>query len=118
MHKAHFMSQTRITIPIVFGSLESPVDLWQLRNEFLALSLDRWAECAEWIRKMSNRTRRPRILQTDFEEWQKLIRQALILPAKEWESGLSDFDWEKVLQFRLPISIEFQWKEEVPVGLI
>jgi hypothetical protein len=118
MHKTHNMSHARITIPIVFGSLERPVDVWQLRDEFLALSPDRWAECADWIREESIFRARRKVGQTDFEEWQKLIRQALILPAKEWGSGLSGFDLGKAVLFNLPIPIEFKWNEDVPVGLI
>lgn len=56
------------------------------------------------------------ISQEDFEEWQQLLRKAMITLPKEWEKLKSEFDPKKVMEFFRPLPIQFDWKSDPPIA--
>ncbi len=127
----HFMSQTRITIPITVSELHSetadtepvsdqyfpeergdeqyrfivpeyrgtygPFDPWSLRSEFLGWKLREWRS----FFGMAGAFGTALITRDDFEEWQRLMRKALLVPSREWKNLSGEFDPEKVSRLRV-----------------
>ena len=116
MHKAHFMSQNislPITLlPLVWKRADirpmskreffenpenpalryvivpgqdvcDPFDPWELRDYFLGWRIEDWHGffymAGGWSSSFG-------ITQRDFAEWQQLLREALVRPAKDWRS--------------------------------
>ena len=148
MHKSHFMSQTRITLPIVLEHIELPVspkvvslrdylndpdsaqhhllprpkergqygpfDPWQLRSDFLTWPAEIW----EGFVEMAGTLGPFRISKNDFEEWQRLLREALIRHPREWRGLEAKFDRRKVRVLFEPLPISFVWDGEAPEARI
>jgi hypothetical protein len=147
MHKAHNMSHAKITIQITVkysawpGHLRaaSPKDLenseaaefsfiqhislpasglsdpWQLRNEFLSWPPDGWKG---FIAKAGN-FGFSRISKEKFEQWQKLVREALARPAREWKA--LDFMLQipgASIQLSRQPRIAFSWEGDTPQAII
>ena len=137
MHKAQNMSHAKITIPITVnyrryrGSLRfvsreeskriesrdslspspfKPLDPWALRDEFLAWPLDEWEA---FIAKAGSFDPL-RVNKKGFRQWQELLREALLHPAREWEA------WGH--NARLWLSAQprlfFDWESEPPQAII
>lgn len=97
-----------------FMSLETacePLDLWQLRDDFLGWRLEDWsgffAMAGGWQGCF-------RISQRDFGEWQGLLRAALLCPAQEWKSLSQRFNSKKVAKLIGPMRFVFDWHGVVP----
>src|ERR1035437_6851085 len=112
MHKAQFMSQVRVTLPIVLEHHEFPVTMKvvSLRNylddpdsaEFRSIPerrnphgpFDPWELREEFLScppehwegfvEMAGNFGTFRLSKNDFVEWQQLIREALIRHPREW----------------------------------
>lgn len=88
---------------------------WQLRNRFLSWPIEDWHRffeiSGEWNVSPVGRD----FTRDDFAEWQRLLRAALVSRAKDWEALTNEFDWNKVVQMRLPMPITFEWDGKVPV---
>jgi len=149
MHKAHFMSQTNVTFPvrIVYlekqgrlelasrkellkspadrewrffedkaASLHGPFDLWELREQFLSWPPDDWQGFVE----MAGTFAFFRTSQSSFETWQKLLREALIRPARDWTALEAEYRVPHASRVPLsgPLPIRFDWMGEVPIALV
>lgn len=92
-----------------------PFDPWKLREVFLAWPPDEWPNFVVMADPFGLETVNQRL----FENWQKLIRDALIQPAQEWKM-LESKSGIKSGQFRLsgPLSITFEWESEAPRAVI
>jgi hypothetical protein len=147
MHKSHFMSQRRITIPITVSQLESesvttlpvsdqffpeergdelyrfiepeyrgtygprtygPFDPWSLRSEFLGWKLKEWQS----FFVMAGAFGTPYITRNDFQEWQQLMRKALLVPSRDWKNLSGEFDPEKVSRLLEEKPIRFNFDVE------
>lgn len=146
MHKAHFMSHANITIPITvkysertghlravslgeflknpetaeFRFIEDkslsrlgPFDPWELRKEFLAWPLEHW----EGFIAMAGNFGPFRISKRVFGQWQELLREALIRPAREWGALKAEFQNTHV-RLSLQPRIAFDWAGESPKAVI
>jgi hypothetical protein len=92
-----------------------PFDPWQLRDDFLSWPIDDW----EGFIAMAGRFGPFRISKRSFGLWQKVLREALIRPAREWkalqsEYGIPDND----LRLTKPLRIAFAWDGDVPRAYI
>jgi hypothetical protein len=145
MHKTHFMSQANVTIPITvkhserpgrlravsFEELKNsetaefrfiedkslsrfgPFDPWQLRKDFLSWPLDGW----EGFIAMAGDFGTFRISKRIFGQWQSLLREAMIRPAREWVALKSEFQKSHV-RLSLQPRIAFDWGGETPKAII
>jgi hypothetical protein len=69
-----------------------PFDPWSLRSEFLGWKLREW----RFFFGMAGAFGTALITRDDFEEWQRLMRKALLVPNRKWKSLSGEFDPEKV----------------------
>jgi len=139
------MSQTRITLPITVAEINSspvhikavsdweavtnpdtarfrfthsnenphgPFNPWQLRDDFLNWSLEDWSG----FFYMAGTFGGVYITRNDFEEWQRLMRKALVLPSCEWKTLASEFDSKKVAKLSASLPIIFDWDTEPPTA--
>ena len=92
-----------------------PFDPWQLRKEFLSWPLDSW----QGFVAMAGNFGLFRISMKSFEQWQKMLREALILPAREWMALEAKFQIPRA-QIRLSVQprIAFDWEGETPQAII
>jgi hypothetical protein len=147
MHKAHNMSHAKMAIPVIvkysgwpghlraaspkdsnnpetaeFRFIESislplsgPFDPWQLRNEFLSWPPDEWKG---FIAKAGN-FGFSRISKEKFEQWQKLLREALARPAREWRALDPMFQIPGAgIQLSRQSRIAFNWEGDTPQAII
>jgi hypothetical protein len=86
MNKSHNMSQLKIALPV---QIDISSDLrkrrgdfnpWELRDAFLAWPVENWEAFGKMTELQSERP----ITKEQFARFQKLFREALVLPAKEW----------------------------------
>lgn len=59
-----------------------------------------------------------RVSQQDFNEWQRLLKEALVCPTRSWSKLESRFDRRKVRQLWEPLPITFDWTSRVPIARI
>ena len=149
MHKAHFMSQTNITLPIRVEFINTPVrllpvrisfteylkdpdgaeyrchsdpsasiadphDPWDLRKDFLSWRPEHWLGFID----MAGLFGPLRVSKRIFERWQRLLREALIHPTREWETLGAEFEFESRDLLRKPLPIRFDWRGELPTARI
>lgn len=147
MHKTQFMSQTRLTLPVTVEHLETrgdlrpvslrdywrnpdsakfrfvyeaearpngPFDPWKLRDDFLAWPPEDW----EAFVYMAGSFGTFRISKNDFLEWQKLLRESLVRPPREWKMLKSEFDPKKVGELFAALPFSFEWDGPAPVARI
>src|SRR5271157_5680400 len=139
MHKAHIMSQRRITLPVTLEFRAYPANLvavsrnaylrdpdsaprryirkeyreldpWDLRDAFLAWLPEDWKNFLSFAGSFSTYG----LDQGEVMEWQGLLREALKLPPKKWPQLQKRFHPSKVEKFLAPLRIEFEWDEESP----
>ncbi|MGA9068788.1 MAG: hypothetical protein WB424_00950 [Terracidiphilus sp.] len=102
------------------GERRGPFDPWQLRNDFLTWPNEDW----QGFCRMFGYFWKPLISKNLFTEWQRLLRKALILPAREWKTLTKEFvmagEYKPGLVEALlePLKIRFDWDEEFPVARI
>jgi hypothetical protein len=89
-----------------------PFNPWQLREDFLSWPLEDWGR----FFYMAGTFGGVRISQKDFGEWQRLMRKALLLPAREWKELAAEFDSKKVSKLRASLPIHFDWDIEPPTA--
>ena len=88
-----------------------PFDPWQLRDEFLSWPIDDW----EGFIAMVGRFDSSRISKRSFGLWQKVLREALIRPAREWKALQSEFGSpDNNLRLARSLRIAFVWDGDVP----
>jgi hypothetical protein len=100
-------------VPISRG-LHGPFDPWELREEFLSCPLEYW----EGFVAMAGHLGTFRISKTDFAEWQRLIREALLRHPREWRKLESQFDRRKIAMLFKPLPIVFAWDATAPTARI
>jgi hypothetical protein len=93
------------------GAVYGGADAWKLRKDFLECPPDEWMKFLETTGYVADRTS-----QKDFEEWQRLLRTAMVTAPKEWDSLRRKFDPEKVNQLFGHIAIQFDWDSDMPVA--
>lgn len=146
MHKSQFMSQIRVTIPIVLEYREFPVkmkvvslrdylnDPGSAEHRSVPVSrephgpFDPWELREEFLScppeywegfvEMAGEVGLFRISQNDFAEWQHLIREALIRHPREWRKLEFQFDRRKVRKLFEPLPISFAWDAMTPTARI
>jgi hypothetical protein len=146
MHKAHFMSQVRVMLPIVLEHHEVPVtthavsfrdylkDPDSAEHRFVPVSrqphgpFDPWQLREEFLSlepehwegfvEMAGQFGTFRISKNDFVEWQQLLRQALLRHPRGWRKFESRFDRRKVGKLFEPLPISFAWDAVVPTARI
>ncbi len=92
-----------------------PFDPWQLRDDFLGWRIEDW----QGFFFMAGRWSGSRfITQSDFAEWQQLLREALVRQAKDWKSLAGQFATEKVLTLTGSLRIVFDWRGDVPAAKV
>jgi hypothetical protein len=95
----------------------APFDPWQLRDYFLGWKTEDWQAffcmAGGWWRSGS---RDPYISESDFCEWQQLLRESLLRPAKDWRALAGQFAEGKVSRLTGPLQIVFDWRGDVPVA--
>jgi hypothetical protein len=94
------------------GKSRGPFDPWQLRNDFLGWPVEHWSGFFE----MAGTLGTFRISMNSFAEWQRLLRRALLLPAREWKGLREEFDPQKVAKLRGNLTIRFEWDGEAPTA--
>lgn len=151
MHNAQNMSHANITIPVTVRYLERTGHLeavslreflknretaefhfyedkslapnglfgpWELRHEFLSCPPDEW----QGFIAMAGCFGPALISQRIFEQWQNLLREALLRPAQEWRALEREFGRPRagVLGGGLtaPLKIAFDWAGETPQAVI
>lgn len=82
-------------------------DPWTLRDEFLGWRIEDWKD---FFLKFGRWCNSSYITQSDFVEWQQLLREALVRPAKDWQSLVEQFAVEKVLTLTSALEILFTWQ--------
>ena len=97
------------------GAHYGPFDPWKLREEFLR---NETAGSWEGFFVMAGPFYPGYITHADFTEWQRLIKEALVRPAKEWRSLAGQFDPKKVARLTGALRIVFNWAGEVPVAKV
>jgi hypothetical protein len=144
MHKTQFMSQTRVTLPIILEHREFPVTTRAVslrdylnnpdsaQQRFAPASrapygpFDAWElredflswppEYWEGFVEMAGHLGTLRISKNDFVEWQQLLREALPRHPREWRKLESRFDRRKVDKLFEPLPISFAWDAIVPTA--
>ena len=86
-----------------------PFDPWRLRDDFLSWPVDDWQGFIAMAGCFGPRL----ISKRSFGLWQKVLREALIRPPREWKALQSEFG---IKDFRLtkPLPIAFAWDGDVP----
>jgi hypothetical protein len=92
-----------------------PFDPWNLRQDFLSWPLEEWKE---FVLK-TGRLGIHEINKDEFGRLQRVVKEALIRPAREWktlelEFGVSIQNWT----INIPKRINFDWDSEVPRACI
>jgi hypothetical protein len=146
MNKAHYMSQTKITIPITVKHIESPVRLEPVSLREWLRSPDAAPQRFVWETRKPNGPFDPwqlredflswpvegwesfismtgafgtfRISQKDFVEWKSILKEALVRPASEWRKIGVRFDPRKVDKLFAPLPITFKWDEKTPLAIV
>ena len=146
MHKAQFMSQIRLTLPIVLKHHESPVttrlvslrdlleDADSAQHRFVPDSRGPYGPFEPWqlredflswvpeywqgFVEMAGQFGTFRISKNDFVEWQQLLREALLRHPREWRKLESRFDRRKVSKLFEPLPMSFAWDVAVPTARI
>jgi len=90
-------------------------DPWQLRDDFLGWRIEDWQAFFYMAGGWSGSFY---VTQSDFVEWQQLLKEALVRPAKEWKSLAREFAPEKVSRLTGPLRILFDWQGAVPVAKV
>lgn len=92
-----------------------PFDPWELRDYFLGWRIEDWHGffymAGGWSSSFG-------ITQRDFAEWQQLLREALVRPAKDWRSLNGQFAPKKVSRLTGPLPILFDWRGDVPLAKV
>ena len=83
------------------------VDAWELRKVFLECPVEDWQGFLGLAGKFGTR----RISRNGFEEWQRLLRAALVTPSRKWRLLEKKFDWQKV-KLLLALVPRFEWDAE------
>lgn len=97
------------------AKLLGPYDPWKLRDEFLSWPLDDWDVFASTVGYFGE----PFISKMRFGLWQKLLREALIRPAREWKALESEIGLRGLTdQLTGPLKIGFVWDGNTPRALI
>lgn len=91
-----------------------PFDPWKLRDEFLSWPLDGW----EAFVSRTGYFGEPFINKQRFGLWQKLLREALIHPAREWKALELEIGIRSFCQLTMPLEISFEWDGDAPRALI
>jgi hypothetical protein len=86
-----------------------------LRDDFLGWTIEDWQAffymAGQWAGN-------PYVTQSDFSEWQQLLREALVRPAKDWKSLAERFAPRKVSTLIGPLRILFDWSGNVPLAKV
>jgi len=90
-------------------------DPWQLRDDFLGWRIEDWHGFFYMAGGWSNSFG---ITQRDFAEWQQLLKEALVRPAKDWKSLTAQFAPKKVSKLTGPLPILFDWQGDVPLAKV
>src|SRR6516165_6093589 len=91
---------------VSFGML----DAWELRTVFLECPVENWQGFLGLAGVFGTR----RISRNDFEEWQGLLRTALVTSPKEWHLLEKKFGPGKVTRLLAQDSIRIDWDGEIP----
>jgi hypothetical protein len=91
-----------------------PFDPWELRAKFLGWPLREWQS----FFVMAGAFGTPYICRDDFAEWQRLMKQAMIVPAHEWKRLAEEFDPLKVERLLGTLPIQFDWDAEPPTATL
>jgi hypothetical protein len=83
------------------------VDAWELRTVFLECPVESW----QGFLGLAGHFDTHPISQNGFEEWQRLLRTAMITPSKKWRLLEKKFDWQKVKHL-LALVPRFEWDGE------
>lgn len=86
------------------------LDPWDLRTAFLEWWPEDWKNFLDLAGSFSTSA----VNQTEFMEWQGLLREALKLTPKKWSQLHKRFDPSKVEKFLAPLRIEFEWDGKSP----
>ena len=92
-----------------------PFDPWQLRDDFLGWRIEDWQAFFFMAGGWSGS---PYITQSDFAEWQQLLREALVRPAKDWRSLAGQFAPGKVSKLTGSLRILFDWRRTFPAAKV
>jgi hypothetical protein len=101
----------RYTFPPDLGWC-GPFDPWRLRDDFLTWPLEDWSA----FFYMAGTFGGIRITRNDFVEWQRLMRKALLLPAREWKTLPGEFDSKKVSKLRAGLRVQCDWDADPPTA--
>jgi len=97
------------------SSLQGPFDPWELREYFLKWRPEDW----QGFIGMTGCFGAFRVSERTFERWQRLLREALIRPAREWEAMVAEFGMSESRDLlSKPLPIRFDWRGEVPMARI
>lgn len=96
------------------ASKKGPFDLWELRDTFLSWPINDWEGFISLAGQPLPLTRHHKYRESDLAEWQKLIREAMLVPAKEWKQLASKFDPNKVQVLFTPLAMSFDSQADVP----
>lgn len=146
MHKTQFMSQMRVTLPLVLEHHEFPVttravslrdylnDSDSAQHRLVPISrglhgpFDPWELREEFLScppeywegfvAMAGHFGTFRISKNDFAEWQRIIREALLRHPREWRKLESQFDRRKIRKLFEPLQIMFAWDAMAPTAKI
>ena len=146
MHKSHFMSQTKIALPISLEYLERPGELvptrelvaaspgdqiykfrarpdrqmdgpfdpWALREQFLSWPSENWGMFVEMAGDFGGFG----LSQNSFAEWQQLLREALVRPAREWNTLHATFSPQKANRLLGSLPLKFDWSGTGPTARV
>ena len=96
----------RVWTPLEHLSL-GMLDAWELRTVFLECPVENWQGFLGLAGEFGTR----RISRNGFEEWQRLLRAAMVTPSREWRLLEKKFDWQKVKRL-LALVPRFEWDGE------
>lgn len=106
-----------------YGFLRTPfpasVDPWELRRDFLSWPLDDWEDFIAAVGGLGRFSRR-RVNKKDFEQLQKLLREALLRPAHKW-AALAEAEFRiqnPSFLFSEQANIVFMWSGKTPQAFI
>ena len=91
-------------------------DPWELRDAFLGWRTEDWQAFFFYVGRGWSGS--AYIAQSDFAEWQQLLREALLRPAREWRSLTGQYSPEKVAKLTGPLRIFFDWQRDVPAAMV
>src|SRR5271163_27219 len=89
-------------------------DPWKLRGEFLGCRPEDW----RWFIYLTGDFGESQVSESRFAEWQRLVRAALIHPAREWEKLKSEFPASKVDRLVAPLPFNVEWRVAPPTATI